>query len=162
LALHVGDDPDAVRENRRRAAGAVGLGLDDLVFCQQSHGRGVAGVGAGDGGRGALRADDASPAADALGTAAPGVGLGVVVADCVPLVLHDPVAGVLACVHAGWRGTVARVVTAAVDTMGSLGARPARTRVGIGPAIASARYEVGDDVADAARETFGAAADRVL
>ena len=89
-------------------------------------------------------------------TAEPGTVLVVMVADCVPIVLYDPVAQVLACVHAGWRGTVARVSEAAVEAMAALGSDPADIIAGIGPAISPDRYQVGHDVAEAARQCFGA------
>jgi copper oxidase (laccase) domain-containing protein len=76
----------------------------------------------------------------------------------VPIVLHDPVAGVLACVHAGWRGTVARVSAAAVAAMTSLGSRPSDVIAGLGPAAAPARYQVGLDVHHAVTQAFGPAA----
>jgi hypothetical protein len=151
LGLHVGDRPEAVLANRSRVAAAFGAGPQDLVFCAQPHGRTVAVVGDADRGRGSRDEDSAIPAADALVTATPGPVLVVLVADCVPLVLLDPVARVLAVVHAGWRGTVAGVTTAAVEAMTTLGARPADVVAGIGPAVAPDRYQVGPEVADAAR-----------
>ena len=84
--------------------------------------------------------------------------LAILTADCVPIVLHDPVAGVLACVHAGWRGTVARVSAAALAAMQSLGSRPADVIAGVGPAIAQARYQVGPEVHGAVTPAFGPAA----
>ena len=84
--------------------------------------------------------------------------LAILTADCVPIVLHDPVAGVLACVHAGWRGTVARVSAAAVAVMTSLGSRPSDVIAGLGPAVAPARYQVGPDVRQAVTQAFGPAA----
>ena len=103
--------------------------------------------------------DDAIADTDALVTATPEVVLAILTADCVPIVLHDPVAGVLACVHAGWRGTVARVCAAAVAVMASLGSRPSDVIAGLGPAVAPARYQVGADVHDAVIQAFGPAAD---
>jgi len=160
LGLHVSDDPRCVVENRRRAAKALGLELADLVFCTQSHGRGVAVVDYTHRGRGTTSLADALSDADAVVTATPGVGLVVMVADCVPLVLYEPVAQVLACVHAGWRGTVARVADAAVEAMGALGAQPERILAGIGPAIAD--YQVGAEVVAAARHGLGSLADEVV
>ncbi len=162
LGLHVGDEPGDVLENRRRAAAALGADPGDFVFCVQAHGPNVRVVTAGDRGRGARTQDDAIPGTDALVTAEPGVALTVMVADCVPVVLYDPVAHVLACVHAGWRGTVARVSQAAVDTMRSLGSRPENVIAGLGPAIAPDRYQVGDDVRQAARDGLGASAAQVI
>jgi polyphenol oxidase len=161
LSLGVGDDPDDVVENRRRAAATAGIELADMVFADQVHGRDVVVVTDADRGRGTLTVDDA-PAADALVTATPGVGLAVMVGDCVPIVLYDPVAHVVAAVHAGWRGTVARVGDAALDAMEVLAADRARVLAGFGPAITADRYQVGDDVADAARTCFGGEADGVL
>jgi polyphenol oxidase len=162
LGLHVGDSDQDVIENRRRAASALGAGLSDMVFCNQSHGREVHVATAGDRGRGSLALDDAIASTDALVTTEPGIVLVVMVADCVPIVLYDPVAHVLACVHAGWRGTVARVSEAAVAAMRALGSRPRDIVAGVGPAIAPGRYQVGGDVLDAARECFGGRRDEVM
>jgi polyphenol oxidase len=169
LGLHVGDEADLVLENRRRAAAVLGAAPGDVVWAAQPHGPVAAVVTAADRGRGAFSGPGAGPGgrlavpdADALVTADPAAVLAILVADCVPIVLHDPVARVLACVHAGWRGTVARVTDAALAAMASLGARPADVRAGVGPAIGPDRYQVGDDVAGPVRETLGGDADRVL
>ncbi len=162
LGLHVGDASEDVLENRRRAAAAVGADPGDFVFCVQAHGPNVEVITAADRGRGALTQADAIPGTDALVTRDPGVVLTVMVADCVPIVLCDPVEHVLACVHAGWRGTVARVSEAAVDTMRSLGSKPENVIAGLGPAIPPDRYQVGDDVYKAAGEGLGAGAAQVI
>lgn len=162
LGLHVGDAAAGVLENRRRAAAALGADLGDMVFCNQAHGREVHVVSAADRGRGALRLEDAIASTDALVTAEPGLVLVVMVADCVPIVLYDPVAHVLACVHAGWRGTVARVSEASVAAMRALGAKPENIIAGLGPAISPARYQVGADVVDAAEQNLGSAATEVI
>ena len=173
LSLTVGDDPGCVLENRRRLAAAFGAAPGDFVFARQVHGADVRVVGEADRGRGALRLDDAigsaseagraggvasAGGADALVTASPGVVLAILTADCVPIVLHDPVAGVLACVHAGWRGTVAGVTAAAVAAMRGLGTRPSDILAGIGPAVGADRYQVGPDVHEAVSRSFGPAA----
>jgi purine-nucleoside/S-methyl-5'-thioadenosine phosphorylase / adenosine deaminase len=155
LGLHVGDEEAHVLRNRRLAAEALGCQAGDLVFCEQAHGREVRIVTREDRGRGAAARADAIQATDALVTAEPGVGLVVMVADCVPIVLYDPVAHVLACVHAGWRGTVARVGEAAVAAMRSLGSEPGNVIAGLGPAIAPDRYQVGPEVSEAARRGLG-------
>jgi polyphenol oxidase len=162
LGLHVGDESADVLENRRRAAVALDADPDDFVFCNQSHGREVKVITAGDRGRGARAQRDAIPGTDALVTADPGVVLTVMVADCVPIVLYDPVAHVLACVHAGWRGTVARVSEAAVQVMRSLGSTPENVVAGLGPAVAPDRYQVGEDVCQAAERGLGASAAQVI
>jgi YfiH family protein len=155
LSLAVGDDPANVLENRRRLAAAFGADLDDFVFARQVHAAGVRVVGDADRGSGTRTQDDAIADTDALVTATPGVVLAILTADCVPIVLHDPVAGVLACVHSGWRGTVARVAAAAVDHMVKLGARPRDIVAGVGPAIDPARYQVGPEVRAAVADAFG-------
>jgi YfiH family protein len=157
LSLSVGDDPASVLENRRRLAAGFGVRPADFVFAGQVHGAGVQVVGEADRGSGAFSLNDVIPATDALVTRSPGVALAILTADCVPIVLHDPVAGVLACVHAGWRGTVARVSAAAVAVMQTLGSRPADVIAGIGPAIPAARYQVGTDVHRAVTQAFGSA-----
>jgi polyphenol oxidase len=161
LSFSVGDDPGCVLENRRRLAAAFGAGLGDLVFARQVHGAGVRIVGEADRGSGARSPDDAIASAggsDALVTASPAVVLAILTADCVPIVLHDPVAGVLACVHAGWRGTVAGVTAAAVAAMRGMGTRPADVVAAIGPAIGADRYQIGPDVRAAVSRSFGPAA----
>ena len=161
LSFSVGDDPGCVLENRRRLAAAFGADPGDFVFARQVHGAGVSVVADADRGSGARSPDDAIASAggvDALVTASPAVVLAILTADCVPIVLHDPVAGVLACVHAGWRGTVARVTAAAVAAMRGLGTRPADVVAAIGPAIGADRYQVGPDVRAAVSRSFGPAA----
>jgi YfiH family protein len=154
LSFAVGDLPERVAENRRRAAAA--LGADGLVCATQVHGAAARIVTAADRGRATVGS------ADALVTADPGTALAVLVADCVPIVLLDPRARVLAVVHAGWRGTVAGVAGAALAAMGTLGARPADVIAGLGPAISPDAYQVGEDVAAAAWSAFGGRAERLL
>jgi polyphenol oxidase len=162
LSFAVGDEAANVHENRGRASAALGTGLGAFVFADQVHGRRAEIVSAADRGRGTLAAGDAVGPADALVTAEPGTVLAILVADCVPIVLYDPAAHVLACVHAGWRGTVAGAAQAALAAMGSLGTQPRDVVAGIGPAIAPGSYQVGADVAAAARDAFGPQAQALL
>ena len=162
LSLSVGDDPRCVLANRRRLAASFGASPADFVFAGQVHQAAVRVVGEPDRGRGAFSLEDAIPGTDALVTTSPAVVLAILTADCVPIVLHDPVAGVLACVHAGWRGTAAGVAAAAVAAMQALGSRPSDVIAGIGPAIAAARYQVGPDVCQAVTRAFGSAASAVM
>jgi YfiH family protein len=135
----VGDDPAAVRANRKLAAGALGLDAADVVWMKQVHGRAVAVVT----GR---QAEGEAPEADAVVTARPGLALAVLTADCVPLLLADPVAGVAAAVHAGRPGMAAGVVPAAVAAMAELGAVPSRTVAVSGPAVCGRCYEVPEEM----------------
>jgi YfiH family protein len=162
LSLSVGDDLAAVLANRRRVAAALGARLSDFVFARQVHGRQARVVTAADRGRGSQALADAIEDADALVTADPGTVLAVLVGDCVPIVLLDPEARVLAAVHAGWRGTVAGVTAAALAAMAALGARPGSVLAGLGPAIGADRYQVGADVRDGITGCLGADAAGVL
>ena len=146
LGLHVGDRPEGVAVNRARAAAGFGVGLETMVFAQQVHGTVSSLVGPPDRGRGTAAEDDAVPATDILVTTAPDVTLVMLVADCLPIALVDPAARVLAAVHAGWRGTAAGAVAAAVLAMERRGARPERLRAFLGPAVAPDRYQVGAEV----------------
>jgi YfiH family protein len=131
LADHVGDEPAAVTGNRARVAGALGVDRQQLVWMHQVHGREVAVVD---------HPPTVPPTADALITTRAGLVLGVLVADCVPLLLADPVRGIAAAVHVGRRGLVAGVVPAVLATLRTLGAG---ALVGwIGPSICAGCYEV--------------------
>jgi len=131
------DDPAAVSENRRRAAEAVLPGAA-LVSAYQVHSPEVVTVDA-------PWSDDARPQADALVTGRPGILLGILTADCAPVLLADRAAGVIGAAHAGWRGARAGVIEATVAAMEALGAQRERIAAAIGPCIAQPNYEVGDD-----------------
>jgi len=146
LGLHVGDRPEDVAANRDRAARAFGVDPATMVFARQVHGTVATFVGPLDRGRGTVTDDDAVPATDILVTTTAGVTLVILVADCVPIALVDPAARVLSAVHAGWRGTAAGAVPAAVLAMERRGARPERLRAFLGPAVAPDRYQVGAEV----------------
>jgi YfiH family protein len=164
LGAHVGDDPAAVTENRRRLAGA--LGVARLTVADQRHTATVAVVGdalAGRGHDGAADAAAAFPATDALLTGRPGVALAILVADCAPVVLFDPVRRAAGVVHSGRVGTALGVVPAAIAAMtAAFGSRPGDVLAGIGPAIGPASYEIGAAEAAQVTEAFGAVAARLL
>ncbi len=162
LALHVGDRPEDVAANRDRAAGAFGVDPATLVFARQVHGGRATVVGPSDAGRGRHREDDAVGDTDVLVTAVSDVTLVVLVADCVPLALVDPDVGVLAAIHAGWRGVCAGVVTSALRAMADLGARPERVAAFVGPAVAADRYQVSEDVHQALAGALPAGEDRAV
>ncbi len=152
LGLHVGDDPERVIENRRRAANAFGVDLGNVVFAEQVHGAAATVVGAAERGRGTLRMDDAVTSTDILVTTDLDTTLAILVADCVPIALLDPEARVLAAVHAGWRGTASQAGRRALEAMSELGAVPERVVAFIGPGVHPARYEVDEGVLEALRE----------
>ena len=136
VGLGSGDDPHAIAENRRRAAAAVAPGAA-LVTVFQVHSPDV--VIATAAWPGAAR-----PPADAVVTATPGLVLGILTADCAPVLLADAEAGVIAAAHAGWKGAIGGVNEATVIAMESLGARRERIAAVVGPCIAQASYEVDD------------------
>ncbi|SDC29543.1 peptidoglycan editing factor PgeF [Actinokineospora iranica] len=134
LGDHVGDDPAAVAANRARLAEELGLDHDRLVWMEQVHGRTAAVV---DGPR-----EAPLEATDAVVTAVPGLALVVLVADCVPVLLADPEAGVVGAVHAGRVGARVGVVPAALAAMKEAGADVARVEVLLGPSVCGECYEV--------------------
>ncbi|MGY1643794.1 peptidoglycan editing factor PgeF [Geodermatophilus sp. SYSU D00703] len=134
LGGHVGDDPADVAGNRARLARELGVGEDRLVWMDQVHGTGVAVV---DG-----PVEGPLPATDAVVTGTPGLVLCVLVADCVPVLLADPAAGVVAAVHAGREGVRRGVVSATLAAMARLGSRPGDVTALLGPAVCGACYEV--------------------
>ena len=128
-----GDDRESIAENRRRAVAAV-LPNARLVTVHQVHSAKV--VEAGN------WPDDNRPSADALVTDRPGTLLGIVTADCAPILLADAAAGVIGAAHAGWRGAVAGVALRTIAAMEKLGARRDRIAAAVGPCIAQRNYEV--------------------
>lgn len=134
-----GDDPAKVAMNRAEAMRALGLPPGALSSCYQVHGRDVVVVEAAPA-NGADR-----PKADALVTSRPGLALGILTADCAPILFADGKAGVVGAAHAGWRGALLGVTDAAVEAMERLGARRNRIIAVIGPTIAQASYEVGPE-----------------
>ncbi|WP_111765054.1 peptidoglycan editing factor PgeF [Nakamurella deserti] len=137
LGTHVGDDPAAVAANR--AALASAHGLDRIVWMDQVHSATVAVVDA-------TAASGPVPATDGLVTTAVGLGLAVLVADCVPVVAADPVAGVVGVAHAGRNGAAAGIAVRLVETMASVGASAADLEVLIGPSVCGRCYEVPPDM----------------
>ncbi|NDZ71277.1 peptidoglycan editing factor PgeF [Streptomyces sp. SID10362] len=135
----VGDDPAAVTANRELAAKALGADPARVVWMNQVHGADVAVVDAPWG-------DRPVPRVDAVVTAERGLALAVLTADCVPVLLADPVAGIAAAAHAGRPGLVAGVVPAAVRAMTELGADPARIVARTGPAVCGRCYEVPEEM----------------
>lgn len=139
-----GDDPELIAENRRRAADAVLTGAR-IVSVHQVH--------SGDCVAASDWPDDDRPHADALVTDRPGILLGILTADCVPVLFADREAGVVGAAHAGWKGAIGGVTDSTIAAMERLGARRDRIAAAVGPCIAQRNYEVDD----AFRERFAAA-----
>ena len=133
------DDPAAVRENRARAAGFLGAGPETLLGLKQVHGPKVVTVTS-------PWAEGEGPAADAFITHLPGLALGIITADCAPvLFLGDN--GAVGAAHAGWRGALAGVLEETAQALHALGAK--EIKAAIGPCIHQESYEVGPDLRDA-------------
>jgi len=153
------DDPHAVAENRAIAASHLGVAPNGLVSCYQVHGTAVVTVGQ-------PWRRDGNPRADGMVTSVPGIALGVLAADCAPVLLADPAARIVGAAHAGWRGALAGVVEATIVAMIAAGACRGRIRAGIGPCIAQQSYEVGPEfaaafaAADATSDSFFRPAER--
>lgn len=153
------DAPAKVERNRAIAMEMLGLAPDRLMTCRQVHG--AAAVTAQTPWR-----PETPPAADAIATSTPGLALGILAADCAPVLLCDPEARVIGAAHAGWRGAFAGILEAAVAAMEQLGAERHHIRAGVGPCIGPASYEVGPEfpapilIRHPASETFFTAAGR--
>jgi YfiH family protein len=142
-SLNVGvgskDDPEAVQENRARAAAALGVELSHLLTCYQIHSN-IAVTATGPfAGR---------PEADGVVTRTPGLACGALAADCAPILFADGEARVIASAHAGWKGALGGIVAATVEAMAAQGARRERIVAAIGPCIGQASYEVGEEFMD--------------
>ncbi len=152
-----GDDPACVAENRARATKALGLAPDRLTTAYQVHSALVETVTA-------PIPHDAAPRADGFVTATPGIALGILTADCAPVLFCDPQARIIGAAHAGWRGALGGVLEGTVRAMEALGARREAVIAAIGPCIGKDSYEVGTEfpapfIADnpATRACFSAA-----
>lgn len=156
LGLHTGDEQQAVLDNRRRFATAVGFQADKAVTAQQVHSDTVAIVAS----HTTVGQEKTYPrvfsSTDALITAEPGIPLLLFYADCVPVLFFDPVRRVAAVSHAGWKGTVARIAAKTLLMMqDQFGVKPGDCLIGIGPSIGQCCYEVDEPVIDKLRQEFG-------
>jgi hypothetical protein len=137
LSFNVGDDPANVLSNRKLFFGGLGIRFDELAIPGQVHSARIR----------AVTAAGSYPETDALLTSTPRVFLCVTFADCVPILLHDPVRKTVAAVHAGWRGTASGIAAGAVKQLGEeYGTRPQDLIGFLGPAAADCCYSVGEEV----------------
>ena len=154
----VGDDPQHVNENLRRAAILLGVGIEQVLYLSQVHGNVARFYGQGES---AARADLITLEGDALGGDEPGHAYGVRSADCVPILVADERSGAVMAIHAGWRGVVAGVVEAGVACLRQRAGGAGELVAAIGPHISAAAFEVSDEVArelDAASPVAGSIA----
>ena len=153
------DSPVSVAENRSRAMAQLAVPAGALCTAYQCHGTDVLTVDK------PWQPNDA-PQADGMVTNKPGIALGILTADCAPVLFADETAGVVGAAHAGWKGALAGILDATLDAMRGLGARDDNVRVSIGPCIGNSSYEVGDafrdqfEAADPKNRDFFRAAER--
>ena len=153
----VGDNLDRVRENRQRALAALGRDPGSVYDVWQVHGVNVAIA------EEPRPPEMPHPEADIILTNSPGITLLMRFADCVPVLLHDPICKVIGIAHAGWMGTVLGAARIAVETMQAhFGSNPADVRAAIGPSIGPDHYKVGPDVVAQVRQAFREEASRLL
>lgn len=151
LGFHVGDDEINVQQNRHRVARNLNIDATRVVSMQQTHSANMEIVTRADCGRGALDWQSAISNTDALITDETNLPLLVLVADCAPLLIVDIEDRVLAVVHAGWRGAVSRIASKTVEKMArEFGSKAENLRVGIGPCLCAACFEIGPEVVIAA------------
>lgn len=159
LGFNRGDELQDVLENYRRLGAALGIDALSGAYTHQVHGSLVRLVDESDRhspetGKG--------PECDGLVTVTPGLPIFCFTADCVPVLLHDPVRGAAGAIHCGWRSSVADIIGEAVRMLISLGCRPGDIRAAIGPAIGAANFETDTDVPDALRAWLGQAAEEYI
>lgn len=148
LSLSRGDSPEAVEENTKRIARAIGVEKEKMVYTQQTHTTNVAVVSGKDAG-------STLKETDGLVTNSPGICLVTFYADCVPLYFVDPVRRAIGLSHSGWRGTVGKMAAATVEKMKEcFGTRPEDIIAAVGPSICQDCYEVSEDVTSRFKETF--------
>jgi len=137
------DDAASINENRRRCCAV--LEADALFTGHQVHSADAVFV---------KSLDQAQPKADALVTTTPGLALGILTADCIPVLFHDHKAGVIGAAHAGWRGALGGILEACVRLMRQHGATPSTIRAAIGPCLRPPHFQVGDDLVSAFIEKY--------
>jgi len=153
LGLHTNDNSDHVMANRSLLTEATGIANEHFLYASQVHSGDVKIIDSAAIENGIL---SQNPRTDATITNMPGICLMVMVADCVPIILFDPVKRVSAVIHAGWRGTVHHITSNTVSAMVEyFGCDPADILAGIGPSIGPCCYEVGEDVRDFVLQSFG-------
>jgi len=135
------DDPAHVRENRARVAGAMDVPPENLLTLYQVHSPDTATVSA-------PFTQETRPEADSLATATPGLALGILTADCVPVLFADKNAPIIGAAHSGWKGAIGGVLESTIAAMEKLGANRANIIAAIGPAISQKNYEVGAEFRD--------------
>lgn len=156
LAYHTGDEPHNVNENRMRVATVMGIAAERFVYLQQVHGVNVARATAHDMAGESNRPGVEFTASDGAYTTERGIVLSVLTADCIPCAIALPSAGVVAMLHAGWKGTICNIVGSALAGIErELGRDPGEIKAVMGPAIGPCCYEVDEGRARLFVEKYG-------
>jgi len=156
LAYHVSDDPINVTENRQRFCKKLGVDVDSMVLARQVHGDRIEIVKSKDAGRGAFSTEDAIPDTDAMITTSKSISIGILTADCVPVMIFDPVKSAIGVAHAGWKGTILMLPAKTILKMKeSFGTDPSDCMVALGPSIGLCCYEVGEELISQFDKAFG-------
>jgi polyphenol oxidase len=149
LSFTVPDQPENVRENRKRVADFLGVPEQNLIFPKQTHTKNIGIVTA-------TENHKEFSDTDALITNVKGISIAVMSADCVPVLLYDRLNKAVAAIHAGWRGTVQKIVKETIDLMiQTYGTQTEHLIAGIGPSICQDVYEVGEEVIEVVKKAFG-------
>lgn len=157
LGFKVNDDLSAVIQNRIALADAVGINAKNFVIPSQCHSSNILIATQQHKGRGFYEKDDAIIDTDAIVTAEKELCLLVFSADCVPILLFDPVNAIIAAAHAGWKGTVNQIVSKVIETMTTnFKTNPADVVAGVGPSIGPCCYNIGEEVITIVKEKYGA------
>lgn len=157
LGFHVGDKSFDVLQNRRILSEASGMDIFRFTFANQCHSANISIVDESLKGRGAVDMRTALPYTDGMITNIPGICLSVLVADCVPIILFDPVKRVVAALHAGWKGALRKISAHAIEKMiQTYGCRAEHILAGLGPSAGPCCYEVGPDVVRDTCRSLGA------
>jgi YfiH family protein len=163
LALHTGDELENVIANRQKLAQALGIDLKMMVFPNQTHSKNVFRVKKSDAGKGAENFATAIPDTDALITNELDICLMILTADCVPVLLYDTENEAIGVVHAGWKGTMQNITGETVKAMQQeFSSNPANIVAAIGPSAGPDFFEVGQDVIDAALQSFEHQSDKLI
>lgn len=144
---YCGDDPAHIEANRTALCQRLGIGMAQLVVPHQVHAAEVKQIGRDFTEQPAVVRDELTDGFDAVMTDVPGICVGVSTADCIPVLIYDAAHHAVCAVHAGWRGTVQRIVVKAIERMRAVyGTQPSELTAAIGPGISIDHFEVGDEV----------------
>jgi YfiH family protein len=158
LGYHVGDAHESVAENRRRFCSKLDIDVGSLVISQQIHGNTTTVINDSHKGHGAYGHEDAISSTDGMITESRGVALAVLTADCVPVLVVDPLRKAIGIAHAGWRGALSMIAARTVLKMrDTFGTEPADCLVALGPSIGPCCYKAGEDVISQFQRVFGPA-----